>query len=273
MGKFDGILLCTDIDETLLNDKHKISSENRKAIEYFKSQGGLFSFVTGRNINAASLIFEDLEPNVPMIIFNGAGVYDAQKKELLEVDYLDERYMDVIEFVERRIPGVAVDFVGTKLSYYYNVNSVLENHRQFERGMEMDIDDYRTLNVPMVKVLFMAEEDIIPKIRDLIAESEYADMFEYVQSTSKYYEILPKNSDKGTGLEKLAKLIGVPMSKTIAIGDNGNDIPFIKKAGLGIAVANAIPELLSCADCITVDNNSHALKAIIESLECGIFSL
>lgn len=273
MGKFDGILLCTDIDKTLLNDKNEISTENRNAIEYFKSEGGLFSYVTGRNINASSLIFENLEPNAPMIIFNGAGVYDTQKKELLEIEYVDRKHMDVIEFVEKHIPGVAVDFVGDTLSYYYNINHLLADHRQFERGMVVDIDDYRALDVPIVKTLFMADADVLSKVRQLIAESEYADMFEYVQSTSEFYEVLPKNSNKGTGLEKLAKLVGIPMNKTIAVGDNGNDIQFIQKAGVGIAVANAIPELLSCADCITVDNNSHALKAIIESLDGGTISL
>lgn len=48
MGKFDGILLCTDLDDTLLTTDKRVSDENSKAIEYFKSEGGLFTFATGR---------------------------------------------------------------------------------------------------------------------------------------------------------------------------------------------------------------------------------
>ena len=36
MGKFDGYLLGTDLDGTLLRKDKSISDENKKAIEYFK---------------------------------------------------------------------------------------------------------------------------------------------------------------------------------------------------------------------------------------------
>jgi hydroxymethylpyrimidine pyrophosphatase-like HAD family hydrolase len=44
---------------------------------------------------------------------------------------------------------------------------------------------------------------------------------------------------KGTAVEFLAKYYGVTLEKTIAVGDQLNDIPMIEKAGLGIAVKNA----------------------------------
>ena len=82
MGKFDGILLCTDLDATLLNDEHKVSEENIKAIDYFKSEGGMFTFVTGRVPNGARLMLEYVKPNAPVVTFNGAGIYDFEKEEL-----------------------------------------------------------------------------------------------------------------------------------------------------------------------------------------------
>ncbi|MBQ3226919.1 MAG: HAD hydrolase family protein, partial [Clostridia bacterium] len=48
MGKFDGVLICTDLDGTLLKKDKTISEENLKAIEYFKREGGFFTIVTGR---------------------------------------------------------------------------------------------------------------------------------------------------------------------------------------------------------------------------------
>ena len=48
MGKFDGMLICTDLDGTLLRNDKTISCENIDAIEYFKQEGGYFTFVTGR---------------------------------------------------------------------------------------------------------------------------------------------------------------------------------------------------------------------------------
>ena len=45
MNKFEGIIICTDLDGTLLKNDKSISKENKKAIEYFQSEGGLFTFV------------------------------------------------------------------------------------------------------------------------------------------------------------------------------------------------------------------------------------
>ena len=44
MGKFDGILICTDLDGTLYKNDKTISEENKEAIEYFKREGGYFTF-------------------------------------------------------------------------------------------------------------------------------------------------------------------------------------------------------------------------------------
>lgn len=58
------------------------------------------------------------------------------------------------------------------------------------------------------------------------------------------------------------------MSRTIAVGDNQNDISMIKAAGLGIAVANAREEVKKAADYVTVSNNDDAIAEIIEKF-CG----
>lgn len=48
MKKFEGIMICTDLDGTLLSDQCTISKDNLDAIEYFKANGGKFTFITGR---------------------------------------------------------------------------------------------------------------------------------------------------------------------------------------------------------------------------------
>ena len=55
----------------------------------------------------------------------------------------------------------------------------------------------------------------------------------------------------------------IPIENIIAIGDNINDIPMIKEAGLGVAVGNAVPELKQVADLVTVRNTENAIARII----------
>lgn len=65
MGKFDGILMCTDLDGTLLRNDKSISQENLAAMEYFKAEGGWFTFITGRMPHYAMYICDAVKPNVP----------------------------------------------------------------------------------------------------------------------------------------------------------------------------------------------------------------
>ena len=65
MKKFDGILLISDLDGTLLKGDKSISEENIKAIEYFKSNGGIFTFITGRVPVAAVPVYEVVKVSGP----------------------------------------------------------------------------------------------------------------------------------------------------------------------------------------------------------------
>ena len=58
MKKFEGILLCTDLDGTLLRNDKSISRENLDAINYFMSEGGYFTFITGRMPYTSSNIYK-----------------------------------------------------------------------------------------------------------------------------------------------------------------------------------------------------------------------
>ena len=58
MKKFEGMLFCTDLDGTLYTGDKRVSKENLEAIEYFKSEGGLFTFITGRVPVTAMDIYE-----------------------------------------------------------------------------------------------------------------------------------------------------------------------------------------------------------------------
>jgi hydroxymethylpyrimidine pyrophosphatase-like HAD family hydrolase len=75
------------------------------------------------------------------------------------------------------------------------------------------------------------------------------------------------------GLIKLAELLGVPLWRTIAVGDYYNDVSMLEQAGLSFAVANAVDAAKAAARYTTVSNNDHAIAAIVEGLDSGAFVL
>ena len=48
MGKFDGVLLVSDFDDTLYGSDFTVSPENVHALTYFVQEGGTFTVATGR---------------------------------------------------------------------------------------------------------------------------------------------------------------------------------------------------------------------------------
>ena len=77
MGKFDGVLLCTDFDDTFCCPGQDIPPANLEAVEYFKSQGGRFTVVTGRAPHAFASVMPLVPVNAPVILSNGAHLYDT----------------------------------------------------------------------------------------------------------------------------------------------------------------------------------------------------
>lgn len=269
MGKFDGMLLCTDLDDTLLTDNKQVSEKNRKAIDYFKSEGGLFTFSTGRVPMGARLILEYVVPNAPIVCFNGGGIYDFSENKMLWSRKLDSDAISAVEYVDRRLDFVGIEICTEEKIYFSKINAKVREHQVLEKLPDNDLD-YHDIPEVWQKVLFMTEEHELNTVRRTISESPFADKYTFVQSSPWYYELLPKNSTKGDGLIQLGELCGIDRSRIIAVGDNENDLEMVKIAGVGIAVENAIPIVKNSADYITADNNSDAIAKVIYDLENGI---
>jgi len=268
MGKFDGILICTDLDDTLLTRDKRVSDENIRAIKHFISKGGLFTFATGRMPQGARVVLQYIIPNAPMICANGAAIYDFSAEKFLWTRKLEREALDAVEYVIERVPQCGIVIGCENGVYFPRVTHITEEHKQLEGFPDNYVDLY-DIKEDWSKVIFMTEEDEVDKVRRVIDESPYADKFEFMRSSPWYYELLPKGSTKGSALPRLADMLGIDRKCTIGMGDNENDMTLMTEAGVGIAVENAIEPIKAAASYITVDNESHALAAVISDIENG----
>ena len=113
-------------------------------------------------------------------------------------------------------------------------------------------------------------EEHINRLAALLKAHPMAERFDFIRSEKILYEILPKGIHKGVALTKLVELLGLDPAKTIAVGDYNNDIGMLRAAGIGIAVANAVPAVKEAADVVTVSNQEHAIARVISDLENGV---
>ena len=269
MGKFSGILICTDLDGTLVQSDKSISRENLEAIEYFKREGGYFTFITGRMPYYASHIYETIKPNAPVGCANGGGLYDYKAGKYLFLQTLSPEALELVDAAEAGVAGIGFQANTPERVYFCKDNSAMEWFRE-TTGMPNLQCRHREVKEPIVKVVFGDKrEAAIVRLSKLLREHPLADRFDFIRSEAYLYEILPKGISKGAVLPRLAEHLGIAMKKTVAVGDYNNDVSMLRAAGVGIAVANACLEAKEAADVITVSNDEHAIARIIQDVEMG----
>lgn len=273
MKKFEGILLCTDLDGTLLRKSKEISHENLDAIEYFKSEGGIFTFITGRMPLFVEEFFDVVHPNGPVGCINGGGIYDYPNKKYLWTQPADRSVLDLVELADREMDSIGIQLNTFDHTYFCKENSVMAWFRKLT-GAENLTCCYREVKEPIAKILFGVEttEEMV-RLDRLLKAHPAAKSFDFVSAEKTLYEIIPKGVNKGTLLIQMARILGLDSQKTVAVGDYDNDVGMLRAAKLGIAVANASPAAKAAADHITVSNEEHAIARIISDLESGALKL
>ena len=268
MNKFSNILICTDLDGTLLDDEKKISKENIEAIEYFKDNGGYFTFVTGRMPFFVSNVYNEIRPNVPFGCINGGGLYDCEKQEYIWIEEMSKDVISMLECVDNELPSVGIQ-VNTPWHVFFCKESDAMVEFRRVTGLPNLACGYKEVTEPFSKIVFACEEHEIVVLETLLRSHFMADRFDFIRSERTLFEILPKGINKGMAIKKLAEHLNIDVSRTNAVGDYNNDVAMLKAAGIGIAVENASAEARAAADCVTVSNNENAIAQIIYDIERG----
>ena len=118
MGKFSGVLIASDYDNTMVYTEGalksggplpSVSRENREAVEYFMAEGGTFSVATGRALPSFSRVREGVPMNGPTVLFNGAAIYDFAQQRYLYTAFLPESVRGHICRLLEDLPETALE--------------------------------------------------------------------------------------------------------------------------------------------------------------------
>jgi hydroxymethylpyrimidine pyrophosphatase-like HAD family hydrolase len=78
--------------------------------------------------------------------------------------------------------------------------------------------------------------------------------------------ILPAGVDKASGVDAALHALGVSHQQVVGVGDAENDIDFLVKCGLAVAVGNALPEVKEIAQMITHATHGAGVAELAEWL-------
>ena len=105
---FKNVIIMSDLDGTLLDDKKEISPRDMESINEFCDKGGMFTIATGRGYSMARPVAQKLKLRIPAVIFNGSAVYDFDKDEFLWQSEVTQKARDYIKLVMDRFPDVGI---------------------------------------------------------------------------------------------------------------------------------------------------------------------
>ncbi|MEA5051440.1 MAG: HAD family hydrolase [Oscillospiraceae bacterium] len=250
-SKYSDMLVVSDMDGTLLQAGYGIPKENIDAIDAFVKKGGLFTVATGRSIESVGKYIDWLHFSAPAILCNGGLIYDYGEQKILFERVLEPQAKDIVHDVMAQFPDMGIEIHIAGKIVAVRMNECILNHTALEH-ISFTLRDIETVGDRWNKVFFSDEPQKIAALKKYVDEQcrldeKYA-QFDYFLTGPTKYELVPKGINKGDGLRMLAKLMGIDIKKTVAIGDFDNDIPMLEAAGCAVAVADALPEVRAMAD-------------------------
>lgn len=277
MGKFDGVLLASDFDNTILYTEDALRfgapvpplpEPNRQALEYFMAEGGRFAVATGRAL-AAFISYADRVPmNAPGVVCNGAAIYDFEKGEYLETAMLDAAARERGQAVLDRFPSVAVEaYHIDNVIHAVHINDICRQHEHITKAALTEAPSLLEVPLPLGKLLFEAEHEVLEEALAYIRDRGWAEDYELIFSMSHLLEMTARGASKGGMVRRLAARLGISMEHVYCAGDEANDISMLRAAARGFAPANCSRAVRDCGAVIVRDAREGAMADIVEILD------
>lgn len=268
-------IITLDLDGTLLNSETRVSEENRIALEKAHANGAAIIPCTGRIYSLLPDDVKALSPVRYVVEANGAQIYDTQEKvhiheALLDIDSAMEIYNWLDDFdciYDCYLEGKA--YVSRGFYDQADIYCAACYGGAFYRYSRKPVDDYKTFivgtNIPLQKISVFVKT---PAEKPPLMAAIKAHFPNVAVSTSmpNNIEINASAATKGSALKFLCSRLGVDIADTMAFGDALNDIDMLQTAGMGVAMANALPEALAVADHVTLSNDENGVAAAIYAL-------
>lgn len=267
MGKFDGVLFFTDYDDTLYNSQLTVSPENRAAARYFMDNGGRFSIATGRahRTFTPQIGKEHIEFNAPVVLSNGAAIYDYENERYIERTLLDGAVPRLMAELCQAFPELGFESYHGEDIYVHNPNLVTETHLK-RVGTPFTICPIPDMPTPWNKVILEQDEPCLKEVKAHILQ-HWGGCCEVIFSNRYLLELTARGSTKGTMVAKVARMLNIDPRHIYCIGDNQNDIPMLELSAIPFAPANCAPAVKDWGAHILCHTDDHAIAQAIALLD------
>lgn len=262
-------LIATDVDGTLLDDDERVTERTRAAVLAAVEAGAQFVLATGRPPRWIRPVVDALGFAPMAVCANGAVVYDPSTDRILSARTLSADVLtELAEMATRVIPGagLAVERVG--LSAHDAATPQFVSSPGYEHAWlnpdntEVSLEDL--LSAPAVKLLIRKAGARSADMAAALAKHVGLQGDLTYSTNNGLIEVVPLGISKATGIEEVARPLGITAEDVVTFGDMPNDVPMLLWAGHGVAMGNAHPDAIAAANEVTAPNTDDGLARVLE---------
>ncbi len=262
-------IIALDLDGTLLTSERAITQQTLDILIRLQQKGCKVVISTGRPVFGSAQIADQLhlkEYDGFIMAYNGGVVQNWQTKEIIYSNMLlPEAIVDSYHFAK-------ADGLSTICYHDEYLVSDDEMNPYMERTLKRNGLIFKKVNkfleevtYPISKCMIIGEPVALHELEERILASKPT-TFTVYRSEPYFLEVVPPHINKAEGLKVLLQHLSIPASQLIAFGDNFNDIPMIRLAGLGVAMGNAPQEVKDSADLVAPSNDEDGVARVLVNL-------
>lgn len=268
-------MIAMDLDGTLLRGDKTIDPETMRQLMRAQEQGIILTLASGRDKNGTTFVYEPLQMekgNHYLALVNGQMIYSFARKEYELDEVLDNEDAQRILQIVKQYDVEAIFCCGYDFYDYISKRQKMKKHlARVVHGKPMDyglaqgsgernfitIKDKSDFTQDINKVVLVHTERYfrrhLEEIRTRLKD------YDLLEVGPQWIEIMPKNVNKASALEHIAKENGFTLNEVIAFGDAENDIEMIRRCGYGIAMGNAMEQVKQVAYAVTDTNEQQGI--------------
>ena len=271
-------MIAIDLDGTLLGPDGSVSDRARDAVRRALSAGLLVCFATGRNWTESRTVLDAVEHYGTAVFVGGAMVIDTGRQVTLHRTTMQPALAaEVCAALESWGHAVLALQDTGEAGVDYLVTADLPLNRETAQWMERTsalVQRVTTLGAyhhdHTIRVGICADPAYVAEVKGSLLE-RFGDRIlchnlNVPSAGVEVLEIFDPAVNKWEGVLHVARAHGITPEEIVAIGDDGNDVPLIRGAGLGVAMGNAKSAALEVADRVIGANHEEGLAAFIDEL-------
>ncbi len=258
-------LLVLDLDGVILDSGMRIDRALETRFQRAMARGLRVTLATGRMPQAARPYWERLEISIPVILYNGALVFDPATGAALYARSLPLGLPWQAYPLYANAPVEPLFFTDDVL-YCLEKSNAIVSYCEEQALDVVEIADRKTFlqEGSFAKCLFIGHPDVLQILREEMAPA--VGTARLVLSRQNYLELLPAGVSKGEALGFLASHLGIPLERVVAVGDQENDLEMIQVAGLGVAMPQSPPHVRAAAARVAPPTASGGLAALLAEI-------